>query len=52
MILPALFGLGSGLPVTVLSASVFSMGARAVSRSMGAVYNLQKIIQAASGVRS
>lgn len=49
VVLPALFGLGSGLPVTALS-FIFSMGARAVSRSMGAVYNLQKIIQAASGV--
>ena len=49
VLLPALFGLGSGLPVTILSI-IFSMGARAVSRSMGAVYNLQKIVQVASGV--
>jgi len=46
---PALFGLGSGLPVTILSV-IFSMGTRAVSRSIGTVYNLQKVIQAASGV--
>lgn len=47
--LPAMFGLGSALPVTIL-ALVFSIGTRAVSRSIGAIYTLQKIIQTSSGI--
>ncbi len=49
VILPALFGFGSGLPVTILS-FIFSLGARAVSRSIGAVYTVQKAVQLGSGV--
>lgn len=49
VILPALFGLGSGLPVTVLSV-IFSFGATAVSRSLGAVYTVQKVLQWGSGI--
>lgn len=48
VLLPALFGLGSALPVAVLSL-IFSFGAMTVSRSMGAVYSIQKIIQISSG---
>ncbi len=49
VVLPALFGLGSGLPVTILS-FIFSLGARAVSRSIGAVYTVQKAVQLGSGI--
>ncbi len=49
VLFPALFGLGSALPVAVLSL-VFSYGAMTVSRSLGAVYTIQKFIQISSGV--
>ncbi|MDT8284083.1 MAG: sulfite exporter TauE/SafE family protein, partial [Thermovirgaceae bacterium] len=49
VLFPALFGLGSALPVAVLSL-VFSYGAMTVSRSIGTVYAIQKIIQISSGV--
>ncbi len=49
VLFPALFGLGSALPVAVLSL-VFSFGAMTVSRSIGAVYTIQRIIQISSGV--
>ncbi|MDO9509170.1 MAG: aromatic aminobenezylarsenical efflux permease ArsG family transporter [Thermovirgaceae bacterium] len=47
--LPAMFGLGSALPVTILSV-IFSFGARTASRSIGTIYAIQKIIQISSGV--
>jgi len=49
VILPALFGLGSALPVTLLSL-LFSWGTMAVSRSIGRVYAIQRVIQVSSGV--
>lgn len=49
ILLPALFGLGSALPVAILS-FVFSLGTRAVSKSMGAVYTIQKMVQTVSGI--
>ncbi len=49
ILLPAIFGLGSALPVALLS-FVFSLGARAVSKSLGAVYTIQKGVQIFSGV--
>lgn len=49
VLFPALFGLGSALPVAGLSL-VFSYGAMTVSRSIGTVYTIQKIVQISSGV--
>lgn len=49
ILLPALFGFGSALPVAALSL-IFSFGAMTVSRSIGTVYTFQKIIQISSGV--
>lgn len=49
VLFPALFGLGSALPVAALSL-VFSFGIMTVSRSIGTVYTIQKIIQISSGI--